>query len=321
MYRVMVLPSSYPDNGIVWTASHGAISFVGGNVGRTVTVAVSDPVDGLKEISASIGTTFGSRHAQGPAMPIKISPTMTTVALYPYVVVDETSSAASEPVDYLSGLLPEINRIFSQAGVRFVKGANVQQIFNSEYLDIDNNGNASAGLWSLTEDVRSGIRLCLIRSIPDAYRGQRILGKREGGGILLCADGLTAQVLAHELGHAAGWDDVYYDDEHGVVMGSALTKAFMPDDWNASGNIGHYSASMNHAAIIDRLLMCGVAGDNHVDIPCGEIYGYSHFLRYESLAEEPHMASSLGLINVGWSGLNRNFTGEIADEELPLDCE
>ena len=102
-------------------------------------------------------------------------------------------------------------------------------------------------------------------------------------------------------------------------MEDGLSKAFMPDDWNARGNIGYYSARLNHAAIIGRLLMCGVAGDDIVDIPCGEIYGYAHFLRYESLSEEPRMASSLGLINVGWSGFNREFTGEITDEELPWD--
>ena len=314
-YRIQLAPSDYPSDKIRWSASNSKVQFVGGNMGNSITLQnVNNDVDGTLSSDIVIAE-IGDQRVAGPAIPIKVCSKVTRIALHPYVVIDEVS-ADVEVEDYLSRLLPEVNKIFSQVGVVFYKASDVSKIVSNSYLDIDNNDNAHTELWRLAAGSQQGIPICLVRSIRDAYRTQRILGKYDGFGVLLCAGELTAQVLAHELGHAAGWSDIYSEDATGVLISEMPSKVRLPDDWSACGDIGYYGASTSQTVLIGRLLMCGTAGSGHVDIPCGSIYGCQHFLRYESISDaHPRLVSEEGLINVGWSGMNMAFTGEQNEEE------
>jgi hypothetical protein len=103
-------------------------------------------------------------------------------------------------------------------------------------------------------------------------------------GILIAKDKADA-VVAHELGHAFGWDDIHSDGVNGNV-----SQAWLPHDWNnGPGPEEYYQRGLQQVDVIDRLLMSG--GALGVDIPSGQVFGL------------PKEGISPRLINVGESGM------------------
>ena len=89
------------------------------------------------------------------------------------------------------------------------------------------------------------------------------------------------QLLAHELGHALGADDIYWsssdkwpDDPEIKVEGpfdaSVVASSF---DWNNGTGQRFYQIGLAHSELIERLLMYGVTGCNGVDIPHSSVSG------------------------------------------------
>ena len=88
-----------------------------------------------------------------------------------------------------------------------------------------------------------------------------------------------ANVLAHEIGHACGWDDIYDKREvgDGWVFDNGfdkrVEKGSMPNDWNNGTGSSFYNPFIRHYAVLRRLLMYGLVVDNHTDIPTGYVDG------------------------------------------------
>jgi hypothetical protein len=80
--------------------------------------------------------------------------------------------------------------------------------------------------------------------------------------------------LAHEVGHACGWQDVYdalsdfpYTDifDAGVVKAEYLD----PKDWG----VGWYDETLQQFDLVKRLLMYGYSNEGRGHIPHGSVYG------------------------------------------------
>lgn len=84
----------------------------------------------------------------------------------------------------------------------------------------------------------------------------------------------------------------------------------------AAATVGYYGANLAQTNLIRRLLMCGVAGEDHLDIPRGKVFGYEHALRRDDFPNgHPRMVSRLKHQNVGKSGMDFEFKGRSQEED------
>ena len=92
------------------------------------------------------------------------------------------------------------------------------------------------------------------------------LGNWAEEGILIASN--TADcVVAHELGHACGWDDI-----HGKGVSGPVSQARLPHDWNnGPGPEEYYERELQQEGLVYRLLMS--SSTLGMDIPSGRVYG------------------------------------------------
>ena len=110
-------------------------------------------------------------------------------------------------------------------------------------------------------------------------------------GIVICRHS-DHNVLAHELGHALGLNDIYYYrdiiDDNGQVFRMQLgvrnnvvdAGVFVTGgrDWGDEHGRGFYESNETIATTLERLLMYGLDKDGTADIPDGSVYGLSKLL-------------------------------------------
>ena len=90
----------------------------------------------------------------------------------------------------------------------------------------------------------------------------------------------NALVLAHEIGHELGADDVYVakrigTDQYIDVINVGFRYDHAPDDWSngcINGGPGYYGRDMTCERIIERLLMNGEGAEGR-DLTIGGVYG------------------------------------------------
>lgn len=260
VFRVDVQPESYPDNLIHWSLSEPCASFRHGNVGREV---VLDAISNASADHGRVGRLFvsvGSSTVLGPGYTFDPEVSAKTVTLRPFVVVDDKTGTNIDYRIALQALLPELNRIYSQVGVRFVVGQEVVSIVGKEFLNIDINDVDKQVDLCARIPGGVGVPVCFIHGLKDGYSKRRPLGMCVGSCVLVASLSVTAQILAHELGHAAGLSDIYDRDASGIVFSEDAVKSSLPDDWNVTGNVGYYDSGMKQEVLIRRLLMFGHAG-------------------------------------------------------------
>jgi hypothetical protein len=97
-------------------------------------------------------------------------------------------------------------------------------------------------------------------------------------GLAVAADG-SINVMAHEIGHACGLDDIYTDKGGISIAETNLAKSsWEPQDWNNGPGNMYYEPGTKQTLIIKKMLMYGFdnGGDNGYstfDIPMGKIQG------------------------------------------------
>ena len=85
----------------------------------------------------------------------------------------------------------------------------------------------------------------------------------------------SAKTLAHEIGHACGWGDIYCKNGDYVIaeLYQGVKQDWMEDDWNNGTGCRFYDPMLTQYKAIMRLLMYGKGGDVKSDIPLGNVHG------------------------------------------------
>ncbi len=277
-FRVEVQPRGFPDSKIVWSAvGEGSVSFPDGNTGREVRVRGFGAGD--VELRVQIGDCTSST----PSFPLRVVES-TVVNLSAWIVADGESAACE--INEVRNAIKNADDIFAQVGVTFnldnrIVVTNIPAAF---VLNADKPTEENWSYSNLVANVTSdadGIRVYFVDKIIDDSAPpplqETIFGLHGLSGIAVAATGLDT-VLAHELGHAFGMEDVYAN-KSGVTVGAARA-SFDNEmfDWN-NGSRGrqdsgtrYYEYGIMQKSIIERLLMNGHYHGG-ADISAGPVFG------------------------------------------------
>ena len=281
--KVDVLPHDFPDAEIKWRVVSGGGSFSGGGTGRMVQFTASGGEGALSTVQVDVGD------CPGPAPQLELLLTaMHEVRIYPCVIEGtETASPITAPV--LASMLGEVNAIYRQVGLHFSLGAPITNIVNDTWAS---DGLVSTAVGAQIRNVMSNTGGLEVYFIAGNGADTEPSGSQTSYGIIV-KNSSNAKTLAHEIGHACGWGDIYIRrGATGPILSElygSVNQAWMPGDWSGGGAGGFYETNLRQYEVIPRLLMYGVRNDDKADIPSGSVYGLTK-------------AGDLGSVNVGRGG-------------------
>jgi hypothetical protein len=112
--------------------------------------------------------------------------------------------------------------------------------------------------------------------IPGSGQDEEPLGRYNPYGIIV-KNICNAKTMAHEIGHACGWNDIYIKRRkfEPSELSQGLRREWMPDDWNNGSGCRFYDPMLSQKDVIQRILMHGEGGNIKVDIPSGEVHALS----------------------------------------------
>jgi hypothetical protein len=182
-------------------------------------------------------------------------------------ILCSTNGEASITLDDVNAKIDLASNIFRQVGIGF-RLASVTWITNQGFYASDPEN--TPGYLDTNDLIRAQIQqsdgvevyFCPWRMV----QASGALGNWAEEGILI-ASNTADSVVAHELGHAFGWDDI-----HGKGVSGPVSQARLPHDWNnGPGPEEYYERGLQQEGLIYRLLMS--SSTLGVDIPSGRVYG------------------------------------------------
>ena len=268
-FRFSLEPAAFPDSNVVWSVDRpDRAEFVGCADGRSVVVRGK----ALGNVKLSVGI---ARYGGPP-------PVFYAGVVEPHVVrarafvVEDENGRPVRSHEEIAGLVPAVNRVFSQVGLSFELDPAIGHIADTNYLDImKGNGEYPVGR-DLVDHASGtgGVELYFVRSVEGA------VGLNASGGSIL-AKTADSRALAHELGHACGledildyadWKDLEEDEWRREWDWSLPSHDRIPYDWGTDGDEG-YCDIVLHRQLVPRLLMCGRSGAFNEDIAYGDAKG------------------------------------------------
>jgi len=275
-FKIDVTPADYPDAKIVWTNTvPGAVEFVGGFTGREVHVRGLAP--GLTQLRVQIGDA----PSDPPQFPLHVV-TNRVLHLTAWIVRDSREGDAQTESKIVS-MLPMVNDIFAQIGLTVVlDGVNVITNDNAYNLYYDTSSVVDSKLsvdglldWLPTTD---SINCVFVNAFIEEAK-KRTLAVHTPSGIVVTKKA-DALVLAHEIGHELGSDDIYVakrmgESQYVDVVGVGFRYDHAPDDWSngcINDGPGYYGRDMTCDRIVERLLMNGEGVEGR-DLTIGGVYG------------------------------------------------
>lgn len=196
-----------------------------------------------------------------------------TIPVQCYIVgvsVGQTA-AYSRSAEEVTNIVNEVNDVFSQAAVQVSLTSVVYTNCNELSLNVN------------VDDVEKVERLCSFSGNTgglEVYFVSQLIGAvglSTPSGILIDSGG-DARCVAHEIGHACGFEDIYVNSTE-----TNLTVNFVASEESVSlSNWGRYSPGVEQQWIIRQLLMYGYNDKNGVDIPFGNVRG----LRYDVVVND-----------------------------------
>ncbi|MBQ9430652.1 MAG: hypothetical protein IJU44_03785 [Kiritimatiellae bacterium] len=231
-------------------------------------------------------------HIRAEVLPVTQTP------LHFYVMRDNRVPIADPTT--ISNMVAGVNLIYAQAAMEF---------YVADIYDMDENfctrwpqkpkRQDVLELFSST-NVVDGLEIYVVTSLHDNVEGYgaRITLPSDNNDKLGLAIKITArdltQVLAHEIGHSCGLNDIYIGTS--VEMLKRPTPATIQNEnWTGGFSRGYLPEDLCHHSVVMRLLMHGIHIGNHCDIPVIGLKG-----------AESYTSGLFGLISVGLDSMNRN---------------
>jgi hypothetical protein len=256
MYKVNVVPAGIvPDSAIHWSIASGDVNFYQNyNTGRTAIIRGGDTPESDFKLEVTVDglpSTY-KPYIHGRVLAPK------TNQVHAYIICDSNGVAAVS-ANTVTNWIAEANRIYRQAAMTFTL-ASINSVTNQNWFNIV-SVNDFYDMTTYAMDT-GGVEAYFVSTIYN-----------EGG--LSCAGGLAVQagsgirrsnVFSHELGHACGLKDAYFDARDQSPVGNYLLGG--DSNWSGGEGTGYYSPSLMHNDILKRLLMHGWLMDNTFeDIP------------------------------------------------------
>jgi len=265
--RIKVLPETFPDSQIKWRVVSGSGSFSGGDTGRDV-MFVADGSDGdTTVLQVDVGDVQGA----APQFTLR-NTTMHEVKIYPCVI---SRMGRPSPITqaHLDSMLVEVNAIFRQVGIHFTYGALITNVTNDVFAE---NGLINTNVATQIHNLMGGTDGLEIYFIPGCEEEYEPLGRYNANGIIV-RNICNAKTVAHEIGHACGWNDIYIRKRkfEPSELFQGLRREWMPNDWNNGSGCRFYDPMLSQRNVIQRILMYGEGGNIKVDIPSGEVHALS----------------------------------------------
>ncbi|MBQ7652440.1 MAG: hypothetical protein IJS15_15890, partial [Victivallales bacterium] len=186
----------------------------------------------------------------------------------------------------VTNLIAGVNRIYEQAGMRFVLESAVCLNTSDSWLNLildtpDADKPKRDAICDICQHANV-IELYFVHSIDQgAMALNNYNAQNQVTGIIL-SPAATITTLAHEIGHSCGLADIYvmdnvhehsHSDQLQPVSGS-ISSQRLPNDWGATHPECHfYFPFVDQPALIRKLLMFGRSSEFKGDIPAGDIYG------------------------------------------------
>ena len=284
VYRLGILPTN-ANLQVSWTASSGNVGLTAmrpsgrwrGVVAKglqpgefTLTAQFPDGILGMSD----------PPHIRAAVLEPKVIP------LHVYIARDENIPAPLVDGNDVISWVKTVNIIYRQAAMRFALRDEDIKYFTYEQ---SNNWRDMttiemlADLYSFT-NVVTGLEIYCVRSLPHGVWGNATfippdhLIDDERYGIAIDVSPYNsnpALVLAHEIGHACGSDDIL---PYSPVSSSTPTKFLLgTQNWTGGDDAVNYlSDGMSYSNTITTLLMHGISTSSSWDIPYGNINGVTN---------------------------------------------
>jgi len=275
--KVGVLPNDFPEERISWRVISGPGAF-SDSTGREAAFVASGDEDEDVVVQVDVGDCPG----RAPQFTM-LTTTMHEVKIYP-CAVSRMGRPPPITVPQINSMLDEVNVIYRQVGLHFSLGAPLMCVANDVWTA---DGLVVSNVASQIRNIMSGTDGLEIYFISGKNVPHEPLGSHNAHGIIVRSSA-NAKTLAHEIGHACGWGDIYFNDGDDVIsdLYEGVRQTWMPKDWNNGTGCRFYDQMLSQYQAIGRVLMYGKGSELKCDIPLGSVYG------------KP-TAGSLGNVSVG----------------------
>ena len=263
--KIQVLPTNFPDNEISWRVVSGSGTFANGGTGRSVSFTATGQEDTATKLQVDVGDCPG----RAPQFTLR-GTTMHEVKLYPCLVLAEEELSPITPM-VLDSMLDEINLIFRQVGLHFSQGAAMLYVTNAVWT---REGLADKTVGAQIVDTMSSTGGLEIYFISGKDEISEPLGRWTDYGIVV-KNSSDVKTLAHEIGHACGWPDIYHGPRSGAMaeLQLGVKEEWLQGDWSNGTGRRFYDGQLLQSELIPRLLMFGYGDNTKSDIPLGDVYG------------------------------------------------
>lgn len=262
--KVSVQPDDFPENRINWRVVSGSGALTDAT-GREAEFVAS----GAEGEDVVVQVDVGDCPGRAPQFTM-LTTTMHEVKIYP-CAISRMGKPSPITVSQINSMLDEVNVIYRQVGMHFSLGASLMCVTNDVWAQ---KGLVDSNVSAQIRDIISGtdgleVYFILGKNVP-----RESFGKHTSYGIIVKAPS-SAAVLAHEIGHACGWGDIYSSRGENApsVLFEGLRRSWMIYDWNNGTGCRFYDQMLTQRDVIPRLLMHGVNSGGQCDIPLGSVLG------------------------------------------------